>query len=277
MPSKPKRKRIFVGSDPHCGHMVGLTPPSYQIKQSGRGHTQAAKRRHKFAKIQDETWNKYIDLLAPLKPFDAQFWLGDIIDGLGEKSKAGELITADLPSQSEMFVECAEAVGAPHFIAVYGTAYHTTAGGQDWEDHAVEMLRDSCKKIDLGSHEWPDVNNCIFDMKHKIGSSSVPYGRLTALEREKVWNDQWAKRDWAPQSEIILRGHVHYFKYSGDREGLRVTMPALQGLGSKFGSRICSGTVDWGFLMFDVEPDGSWDMNYYTPDIESQKARTIKV
>ena len=37
--------------------------------------------------------------------------------------------------------------------------------------------------------------------------------------------------------------------------------PALQGYGSKYGKRICSGTVDFGFIHMDIDEKGrlSWE------------------
>lgn len=61
---------------------------------------------------------------------------------------------------------------------------------------------------------------------------------------------------------MFLRGHVHYFNYcggsSGGRHWLAVTVPALQGPGSKYGVRQCSGTVDFGLIHFDVDDHGGY-------------------
>jgi hypothetical protein len=53
--------------------------------------------------------------------------------------------------------------------------------------------------------------------------------------------------------------------------------PALQGLGSKFGSRIPSGTVDFGIVWFDIEENGDFTWDYEVVLIKSQKAIAYKV
>ena len=129
----------------------------------------------------------------------------------------------------------------------YGTGYHE---GTE-EDHADQVFK-GVKAEKIGSHDFVDVEGLIFSYRHFIGRSSIPHGRFTAIGREKLWAEKWAKRREYPDPDIIIRSHVHYFGFCGDADWLGVTTPALQGYGSKYGARIASGTVDFGFISFDV-------------------------
>ena len=138
---------------------------------------------------------------------------------------------------------------------IYGTDYHV-GRDDDWEDIVSERVG-----AEISGHEWVNVNGVTFDLKHHLGGSTIPHGRYTAISRDALWNLVWASDGRQPQADIILRAHVHYFVYAGDEKKLGIVMPALQGYGSKYGIRRCSGTVSIGLLSFDVEDDGrySWE------------------
>lgn len=63
----------------------------------------------------------------------------------------------------------------------------------------------------------------------------------------------WEARKVNPESQVYIRSHVHYFVYCGGPDWLGVITPALQGQGTKFGVRECSGLVDFGLVWFDCE------------------------
>ena len=56
----------------------------------------------------------------------------------------------------------------------------------------------------------------------------------------------------------MLRSHVHYHSFAGGPGWLAMTTPGLQGYGSKFGARNISGTVDIGFVYFDITGKGEY-------------------
>ena len=70
----------------------------------------------------------------------------------------------------------------------------------------------------------------------------------------------WAERGEYPKADVLIRSHVHYYDFDGDFDWLGMTTPALQGYGSKFGGRKCTGTVDVGLVYFDVKgkDDYTW-------------------
>lgn len=268
-------KRVIVINDAHCGHRAGLTPPQWQYNEFEESTT----KRNKWAALQKELWNNFINLLERFKPFDVGLSVGDMIEGKAPRSGATELITADREEQIDMAVEVHRQVSMRanadfKWIGVFGTGYHTSGeGGEDWE--AIMAERAGFHKI--GSHEWVDVNGCIFDIKHHISSSIVPYGRFTAPARDRLWNMLWAEKEYQPKANVLLRGHVHYFTFCGDSDWVAMTLPALQGMGTKYGARRCSGLVHWGLTVFDVADDGTYSWSVPIVRLVNQKAEAIKI
>lgn len=269
------KKRIIVLGDLHCGHVAGLTPPAYQYKEVEESTT----KHNKWAKLQNDLWIQYINLLERYKPFDVGFAMGDLIDGKEAKSGGTELIYSDRNSQVDMAVECLQNVADRskdnfEWIGVYGTGYHVSGeGGEDWESIVAER----CDFKKIGSHESVDVNGCIFDLKHHIGASSIPHGRFMAPAKERLWNVLWNERDLRPKANVILRAHVHYATFCGEPGWVAMTLPALQGMGTKFGARRCTGTVHWGITIFDVDNDGGFEWIQAVVTINSQKMEAIKI
>jgi hypothetical protein len=138
-------------------------------------------------------------------------------------------------------------VQAERIVGTFGTAYHTGTE-EDWEATLADMV-DAYK---WGSVDTVDVLGTVINYRHHIGGSQTPIGRHTALVRDQVWNGLWAERGEYPRADIILRSHVHYHVYAGGPGWLAMTLPALQGYGSKFGARRMSGTVDIGVTHVDV-------------------------
>lgn len=237
-------KRVVAISDLHCGHVAGLTPPGYQIS-AARSKTARA--------VQFELWKFFSRTMENLQPIHALLCLGDCIDGKGLRSGGTEQLTLDIGEQCQMAVAAISEARAPKIVMVHGTPYHVGPDGDDYERYIADEVGAT-----IGGHEWAECHGIVFDLKHKVGSSSIDHGRHTALAREKTWNELWSNRNGAPRADILLRGHVHYFRYCGGPGWLGMTMPALQGFGSKYGVRQCSGIVDVGLVSFDIYPDGRY-------------------
>lgn len=256
-----KKKRVAVIADLHCGHRAGLTTKPYH-----RPHS-----KDKFHKLQIELWNLYTSKIDAIKPIDILIVNADCIDGRGERSGSRELIVTDRRKQVQMAVECIEYVEAKHIVMTYGTGYHV-GRTEDWE----EDIADAVKADKIGAHEFINVNGLIFDVKHKVGSSTIPHGRHTPIAKEKLWNIMWAEKQNQPRSDVIIRSHVHYFDFCGDARWLGMTTPALQGLGTMYGTRECSGTVDWGFVWFDVYSKENYTWKAEVVEVESQRVEVLK-
>lgn len=241
-------KRVLVVSDLHCGHRSGLTPPSWQYTEGDD------EKRNQYLKQQKILWDFFLESVEVLKPIDIVIANGDLIDGRGEKSGGTELIEPDRKQQAEMAATCLRKTEASKYYLTFGTSYH---GGkqEDFEEITADLL--GAEGID--GHIWVDVNGLVFDCKHKVGSSSIPHGRFTALAKEQLWNELWSAENGQTRADVIIRSHVHYHVSASAPGKLMVITPALQGFGSKYGVRQCSGVVNIGVTYFDIE-----DKEHYT-------------
>lgn len=152
----------------------------------------------------------------------------------------------------------------------HNTPYHV-GKLDDYEDLLAEHLGAAIK-----DHPFFTIGGVTFDMKHKVGSSSVPYSRGTSIARDRLWNVLWSERGEQPKAGVILRSHVHYFSYVGGPGWVAMTTPALQAAGTKYGGRACSGTVDWGVVVFEVE-DGEFDWTAHLVNLESNVVEAVKL
>jgi predicted MPP superfamily phosphohydrolase len=261
-------KRIVAVADFHSGHRAGLTPPAWELR-SERG------KRQKFARIRTECWTVYAKWAKEHARPDLLVVNGDAIDGDNDRSGGTELIVRDRDEQVEMAEECIKLWKPKRVCIIRGTAYH---GGEDedWEDVLAQRFGGGAH-----DHEWFDVNGVVLDFKHHVGGSQVPHTRLTAISREQVWNELWHEAEYAPRADFLLRAHVHYstggFFWRGRRQVWAITLPALQGMGSKYGARRMTGLVDFGFAWFNVDAKGTVDWEVQCAHIKSQRTVATKV
>jgi len=249
--------RIVALGDLHAGHRAGLTPPAWQT--------------HKWRKLQRELWGAYEEIVERIgPPIDLLIANGDLIDGRGERSGGTELITSDLNAQVEMAVEALKVWEAKKIVISYGTSYHV---GRlvDFEQQIAWLLG-----AEIHSHPFIKVEDVVFDVKHKVGRSSIPHGRGTPLARERLWNVLWAEREAQPKADILLRSHTHYFTYIGEADWLAMILPALQAAKTKYGARECSNTVDWGLVEFRVE-GGAFTWKAHIKRLKTTKTKIIQV
>lgn len=278
-------KRVLALGDMHCGHIIGLTHPDYQFKiPTGPEVFFSTAARKKQAEIQRQTYEFYKKTIKEIGPVKLTIVNGDCIDGKGNISRATELITADRDLQVQMAIKALSEINSKNWCFTFGTAYHTGMG----EDYEVQIADhfDSLPggRAEIGAHQWPVVNGVVFDVKHFIGSSGVPYGRSTSVSKDDTWNALWNVDDnMQPRAQIVLRSHVHYYRHTdyvaGGKTHHIATLPALQAMGSKFGARKCTGRVDFGVVTIDCPPTNSKEQpiwRHHVGEITGQRAHTSK-
>lgn len=260
-------KNIAVLSDFHCGHKAGLTPNGYLPDNP-------AEERARWVAANRAYYNWYKWQINAHGPYDIVFINGDLVDGKGAKSGGTEQITTDMEEQCDMAVKIIREIPKAkkcHIVITRGTPYHT-GNEEDWENNIAERVG-----ARIGEHEWVEVEGVVFDLKHHpAGSSNVPQGRHTGIARDRLWNILWAEREMQVRSDVFIRSHVHYHNYSGGPDWLAMTTPALQGFGSRYGARRCTGIVDFGFVTFQVNK-GTYSWQPHIAKLETQKAPMIKL
>ncbi len=240
--------RLLVISDLHCGHEVGLTAPSHDITKG---------RLARFSPMRKTIYKWAVKTIDALRPIDVLLVNGDAIDGRCDKSGGLEQIEADRSEQVDMATQFIKVINPKHVLMAYGTGYHT-GNKEDWEN-------DIAKKVDarIESEGNVEILGNVINYRHHLGRSAIPHGRVTAVLRERLWNEEWANRGEYPRANIIIRSHVHYHYFGGNTDFLALTTPALQGYGTKYGTRRVSGTVDIGMVVFDIR--GPKDYTWHAP------------
>lgn len=261
--SKGKLKRVVALADLHCGNRVGLTPPAWQLNAENDYDA-------KYYQIQHEMWKWYEKTIESLRPIHLCLALGDLVDGKSPRADSRDTHKIKDFDQVNMATYCLEILKAENYNIVYGTRYHVS----DLERFVAQNLN-----AKIGAHDWPEVYNIVFDIKHNVGSSATPHGRLTALMRADLWNALWAEAGRQPRCDILLRAHVHYHmegkRMVGAKEKRFMTLPALQGIGSEYGAEQCEGLIDNGLVCFDIYPDG-YEYEVHAPVLKCQIATTTK-
>ena len=253
--------RVVAIGDFHCGHRAGLTPPAWWI---------SPERCPKIAALQREMWRQYLRWIRQLGAPDVLLVNGDCIDGRGERSGGTELIESDRDGQCRMAVACIEAWATRGPIAMTrGTDYHT-GQCEEFEDRIAHDVG-----AEIGNHLFPQVRGVLFDMKHHLGSSSVPHARHTAIARDRLWNVLWEDRQ--PRAHILLRSHVHYHTHAGGPDWLGMTLPALQAAATRFGGKRCSGAVDWGVTVFDISTRGDYTWRSHIVRLATEQQQVLKL
>jgi len=243
--TKDKIIRILLEADYHTGHVVGLTPPQFQLQviEDAPEFSQ----HNKWARITNDIWSWRQQILESLKPIDVHMFLGDAVDGTGIRSGGTELLTTDRTKQVNMSLPAFNMVEAPIKHMVFGTPYHT-GEAEDFENLIAEKIH-----ANIGSHDWYEYNNCVFDIKHFQTNPKNPH---TSLLNEVKANREWADLGEQPFANVIVRAHTHRWALARGEGYVAISLPALQGYGSKYGARKMKNKVSVGLVCIDVWPDG---------------------
>jgi hypothetical protein len=235
----------------------------------------------KFSVLQDALWRRADSILQEFAPYDVILWTGDMIDGDAKRSGGTELIVTDRLEQAKMAVDLCN-----HFVSrsgrskvlqygVYGTGYHTGTA-EEYES----VVAEKAGWEEIGAHTWVDINGCVFDIKHKVSGSSTPVGRATGILGQALWNELWAARGLQPKAKVLLRGHAHYYLGVDSDTCAAFICPALQGQGTKYGSKECSGLVHFGMMFFDVDQKGNvvnWGKSIDRIELQVAKATKVRI
>jgi hypothetical protein len=149
-----------------------------------------------------------------------------------------------------------------------GTPYHTGKYEQ-FEDLAAEKLGAYIdNSLDI------KVNGKMFNFKHKVAGSTVPYGKSTAVIKEAFWNLVQSAYNEVPFADVVIRSHVHYMMINQDSMRYSITTPALQ-LNSRYGQQQCTGLTDFGFLVIDIYDNGHILINPCVAKLEMDIKKNI--
>ena len=250
------RRVIFV-QDTHCGHWTGLTAPEYQTDTVP------------FSDFRKEAWVWFSNVVELMKPFDFAVYNGDLIDGKQSKGGGLELLTNDRFEQVRMAVAIHNKVNPVKSIVIRGSKYHV-GSEENFEDDFADRIGANVYNRFLG-----DIAGKVFDIRHKIGRSAIPHGRMSPLSRQVLWS-RLRDEKTGVKADVIVRAHVHYHIYLEENGVIAFTTPALQGA-SDYGALECDGEIDYGLIILDIYNDGRILKHTFLPELESMKTEAVVV
>jgi hypothetical protein len=229
-------------------------------------------RTRQLYEIRRMCWDWLHKEIQALGPVDLAIWNGDLIDGKGPKSGQTELLTADRGAQTDMAAAAIDAIGAPANMLAYGTPYHT-GNLEDWENEVAAKAKNVAK---IGGTDWVTVHGTVIGYRHHCSRSSIPHGPFTLIAKQKLWEGLWAERGEYPDSDILIRSHVHYHCFCGGPGWVAMTTPALQGYGSKIARR-SDGVVDFGFVWLEIWGKGDFQWQVKTLKLRAASDAVIEL
>jgi len=259
---------IFIGSDTHCGHDVGLTPPDFNWTPPNK----APRWDVKSYKFRIAGWKWFAREVMRCRPFDIAIWNGDLTDGPGESS--GGVEDQEIPVQVDMAAECVRVVGARGNYFVRGTPYHVGKGKTTYEDMVCGMVGG----LEIGAEGHYNFYGLEVAAKHHIGNSRSPISQFTAMSSARIKQLMWAETKQQPKANLIIRSHIHRCMSIAEPERNRAVWvtPALQGLGSVYGALSVDGLpVHFGFLILRVKSANDWGVEAHIAPMTMQKAHTV--
>lgn len=265
------KRKVVVVTDLHSGSYGGLTPPDWWLPVRKNPSSPLGFRQNKFALLQRETWKWYSDIIEKQKPIDTLFCLGDCIDGPATRSKGTELITSDIIEQCEMAEQCLSIAQAKHIVMVYGTPYHVS----DFNGDAEDIIAKEIGADKISGREQVRIDGITFDLRHKVGGTTVPYSQGTAIAKQAILGELWSLSGLRERSQVYLRGHVHipFLVHDPTMNYLAMTCPGLQ-WNTKYGVRQCDGVIRIGITIFEIE-NGGYTWEFKLAKLKNQKSQVL--
>lgn len=245
-------KRVIVSGDFHIGNMGALCPEEVIINEdipSKRMVYTANETQKKILRIYEELCDEY-------RNPDVLMANGDLIDGANYKESGLGVFTTDLNLQAELFEYLIDYLKPRKIIGTTGSKYHSGAN-PNMDQVALEKVGGEFK----GGYGIIDVNGCRIYAQHKIAVSkstwqyrSTPLGRAIVLAR--LADETYGKIN------ILCKSHAHYFNYVGFSDCLGMIMPCWKAYDPFGDTAIEFNNPAVGYVVFDVESDGSYQFNY---------------
>jgi hypothetical protein len=232
--------KVLIISDLHVGHVGGLCHPDHIHNDN-----------------QQRAWDYFWKGILENKPFTHVIANGDLLDGKGVKNAVEQIIT-DRQQQAEVCIKILKEINRVNkqpinYAFIRGTPAHVAQDGEQWEDIvAKDFINNGSKKPLIDNTLLLDIGGVQFDCRHKIGKSSVPWGRSTPIIRAAMWKAIGESLDFTVCADIFIRSHIHYFVFVEMMGLTMLSTPALQ-YWSGYGARECEGITDFGFLVAEIQ------------------------
>ena len=161
---------------------------------------------------------------------------------------------------------------AKKVFMTYGTPYHVGKEAEDFERTIAVKLN-----AVIEGHLYLNIEGLVFDIRHKVATSIVPYGRATALLRELTWALIKEASDTGPKVDVVIRSHAHYSISVKQPGKLAIITPGLQLARGRFGARECTGDIHWGAIRLIVNNGKVTQVDEDICKLQSSKPKIFKV
>jgi len=222
--------------------------------------------------MQEEAWTEYKKITRKWLFPDVLLVNGDAIEGNQSKQGGAELITTDRNVQCDMAVEAIKALNASQVLMTYGSKYHVSDSAEDFEYAIAGRLQ-----AKIGGRLYFKIEGMTLDARHKIGVSSLPQGRATALLKEMAWNLIKSADNQSPKVNVVIRSHTHYHIWIEQPNRVMFTTPSLQLSRGRYGSRECVGETHWGMMRLIIKGKEIIERNIVCKSLVGNKPQIIKV
>jgi len=262
---KSDSKRILIGSDLHCGSLVGIIHPD----DPRRSHDK------ELNKITNALWKFYSGVVDSFDHIDFFVINGDAIEGKAKKNGGNEVLTTNLSDQVDIAQRVIQYSHANKYMIIGGTEYHTRLDGENFEEVLAKQIgREHCIYSNGGHFRFSFdgvVYPTVFNFKHFMGGRA--WNTRTGALKRYLDGDmiEVSKGNKDMPTDILVRSHIHIFDYvKGIRDDtLAVSTPALQAKGTTFGQLKCDGEYSIGLLEFVIERTGKWAIKPHIAKIPS--------
>lgn len=211
-------KLLVDVSDLHCGSRVGLMPPEVLL-DDGNVIT------HGENKVQIFLWEKWLlfwQMVAEIVKDDPFILLinGDIIEGIHHGSQ--DVVASKKREHSRIAQEVIRPIAARAFdtLLIKGTECHV--GDVEMDVAAALGLRPAQDKTLF------EVNGCLCDAAHHIGTTSRAYLEATAMSVSAGNARLNSLRAGQRAAQVFLRAHRHCGGHFSDGSATLVITPAWQ-------------------------------------------------
>lgn len=262
---------VFIGGDLHANTATSLTPPEFNHPPADS----SALKEHKQYKFRAQSWEWFARTLKEIfkdgRP-DIAIWLGDLIEGLGERAESSE--ADEVPIQIKVATAVVRYVAAGKNYFVRGTPAHVGRAKTTWEDLICEMVGGA----EIGDEGHYVFNDLPIAAKHFIGSTRSPVSKATAICGALTKQLIWAMTGQQSLASLVLRAHTHTCigVIDGCPRREAWIIPALTGLGSVYGSRCIDGLpVHFGFVQLLINDKDNWEVKPHIVPFEFQKAHEV--
>lgn len=254
-------KRILMVSDLHCGHQFGLAHPEDCVND-----------------VQKRAWDFFDTGLRKYAPYDVVFCNGDAIDGNARRNGGIELITSDRLQQCDMATKILRKIAyvgknIPEYYFTRGTPYHT--GQEEDFENVIAQAFPIEGRENIGETMLVNVENVIFDLKHKVGGGSLPHTKTAPLLRDVLIAIIKENIEGRVKADVFVRSHVHTHCFVEAMRRTALVTPALE-INSAYGQRQCSGLTDFGFVVCEVEKGKVLRWVKYLNDTPIMKEEVVK-